>query len=76
MKKMYLCASMHHRELVEASNPFDAKTFMQNAHPDDGEYRCYAATDDDLKLFKKSTFVELAPRKRFKPEQLDWVGKI
>ena len=75
-KRLYLCASMHHRELVEANNPHDARTFTQNAHPDDGEYRTYLATDDDRKLFNRSTFVALEPRKRFKAEQLDWVGEL
>ena len=74
-KKLYLCTSLHHQELVEASSPNDARIFMQNAHPDDGEYCCYMATEDDKRVFNSNPMVELLPRKRFKPEQLDWVGK-
>lgn len=75
MKKLYLCTSMHWQELVEASTPQDAKTFMMNAHPDDGEYHCYAATEDDKRVFASNPMQALAPRKKFKAEQLDCVGK-
>ena len=76
MKTLYLCTSLHHQELVEANNPQDARTFMQNAHPDDGEYCTYLATEEDRDLFNRSMRIELKPQKRFKPNQLDWVSEV
>lgn len=75
-KQLHLCASRHWQELVEARNPQDAKTFMMNAHPDDGEYNVYVATEDDRRVFANNPMEALKPRKRFKAEQLDCVGKL
>jgi hypothetical protein len=76
MKNLYLCTSLHYQELVEAFTPEDAKTFMINAHPEDGEYCCYMATDDDKRLFNATPIVPLLPRRKVKLNQLDWVNQL
>lgn len=76
MKKLFLVTSMHWQELVEAVSPYDAKTFMMNAHPDDGEYNVYIATEDDRRVFANNPMKALKPRERVKSEQLDWVGHL
>ena len=71
---MYLCTSLHYQELVEANDPMTARSLMIQAHPNDGEYCCYAATDDDLRIFRTMSFQPLTPRKKIKLNQLDWVS--